>query len=154
MPGTIHACAYNVIEYIDYACIYKFSAKVQGAMSVKGSDFKSEWRELQARHARVTEALERELQRKHRLSVAELDALQCLAANEMQSCRLQQLTDDVHMSQSALSRLIGRLETEGLVERRSCSEDRRGIFAVITEAGLERLAEAEPTQAEILSRTL
>lgn len=123
-------------------------------MSVKGSTLVGEWRELQARHARVTAALERELQRRHRLSVTELEALQCLAQTEQHSCRLQELVGDVHMSQSALSRLIGRLEDEGLVERKSCTEDRRGIFAVITEAGLARIAEAEPTQHEILSQTL
>ena len=123
-------------------------------MSVTGSSLAGEWRELQDKHSRVMEALERELQRRHRLSVTEYDALQCLSQNEERACRLQQLTDDVHMSQSAGSRLIGRLEEEGLVERQTCTEDRRGIFAVITEAGLARLAEAEPTHQEILSRTL
>lgn len=120
----------------------------------KGSPLVGEWRELMSRYARVTEALERELQRRHRLSVTELEALQCLASNDQHSCRLQQLTDDVHMSQSALSRLIGRLEDEGLVKRETCTEDRRGIYAVITEEGLKRLAEAEPTQQEVLSKTL
>src|SRR6476661_8566382 len=85
----------------------------------------SEWRDLMARHARVTAELERELQRRHGLGVTEFEALQRLAEDHADGCRLQQLVDDVHMSQSALSRLIGRLADEGLVERRSCSEDRR-----------------------------
>ena len=114
----------------------------------------SEWRELLARHARVTAELERELQRHHRLSVTELEALQRLAEDHADGCRLQTLVDDVHMSQSALSRLIGRLTDEGLVERRTCAEDRRGVYAAITEAGRARLAEAEPTQRAVLSRTL
>ncbi|XAY03825.1 hypothetical protein DSM112329_00648 [Paraconexibacter sp. AEG42_29] len=113
-----------------------------------------EWRELLARHARVNEALERELERHHRLSVTEFEALQHLAENDVDGCRLQQLVDDVHMSQSALSRLIGRLTDEGLVERRSCTSDRRGIFAVITDAGRQRLAEAKPTHEAVLERTL
>ena len=58
------------------------------------------------------------------------------------------------MSQSALSRLVSRLTDEGLVERRTCSFDRRGIYACITDAGRQRLAEALPTQAEVLGRTL
>ena len=113
-----------------------------------------EWRELLARHARVTEALERELQRKHGLSVTELEALQRLAESDARGCRLQQLVGDVHMSQSALSRLVGRLADEGLVERRQCAEDRRGVYASLTEAGRERLAEAEPTQRAVLEQTL
>ena len=103
---------------------------------------------------RVTEALERELQRKHGLSVTELEALQRLAEGDAHGCRLQQLVGDVHMSQSALSRLVGRLADEGLVERRQCSEDRRGVYASLTEAGRERLAEAEPTQRAVLEQTL
>jgi DNA-binding MarR family transcriptional regulator len=123
-------------------------------MSTTGSPLVGEWRELMARHARVTEALERELQRKHGLSVTEFEALQRLAEEDHQGCRLQQLVDNVHMSQSALSRLISRLTDEGLVERRHCSEDRRGVYASLTDAGRKRLAEAEPTHVEVLGRTL
>lgn len=113
-----------------------------------------EWRELIARHARVNAALERELQRDHRLSVTEFEALSHLADNDADGCRLQQLVDDVHMSQSALSRLISRLHDEGLVDRRTCSDDRRGIYACITDAGRKRFEEAQATQAEVLARTL
>lgn len=114
----------------------------------------SEWRDLLARHARVNAELERELQRRHGLGVTEFEALQRLAEDHADGCRLQQLVEDVHMSQSALSRLIGRLTDEGLVERRSCAEDRRGVYACITDAGRARLAEAEPTQRDVLARTL
>ena len=50
--------------------------------------------------------------------------------------RAQELADAVHLSQSALSRLIDRLEKHGLVERSLCGEDRRGIYVNLTEAGL------------------
>jgi DNA-binding MarR family transcriptional regulator len=118
------------------------------------SSIVDEWRQLLARHARVTEALERELQRRHGLSVTEFEALQRLAESDAHGCRLQQLVDNVHVSQSALSRLVGRLVEEGLVERRQCSEDRRGVYAALTAAGRERLAEAEPTQRAVLEQTL
>ena len=123
-------------------------------MADTGPQLIDEWRDLLARHARVNAALERDLQRHHRLSVTELEALQRLQEKHVDGCRLQQLVEDVHMSQSALSRLVSRLEEEGLVERRSCSEDRRGIFACITDAGRARVREAEATQREVLARTL
>jgi len=123
-------------------------------MATQNSSLVDEWRELLTRHARVNEALERDLQRKHGLSVTEFEALQRLADKSDDGCRLQQLVEDVHMSQSALSRLISRLTDEGLVERRGCSADRRGFYACITEEGRQRLAEAEPTQHDVLSRTL
>jgi DNA-binding MarR family transcriptional regulator len=123
-------------------------------MSSTGPQLIDEWRELLARHARVNAALERDLQRHHRLSVTELEALQRLQENDVDGCRLQKLVEDVHMSQSALSRLVSRLEEEGLVSRRSCAEDRRGTYACITDAGRARVREAEATQREVLARTL
>lgn len=114
----------------------------------------AQWRELSLRHARVSEALERELQRKHDLSATELDALQSLSDFEKHGCRLQELVECVHMSQSAMSRLVSRLEAQGLVERRSCASDRRGIFAQLTPAGRKRLAEARPTQRRVLADLL
>src|SRR3712207_2616234 len=105
-------------------------------------------------HARVNEALERELQARHGLSVTEFEALQRMAEKTADGCRLQELVDDVHMSQSALSRLISRLEDRGLVHRNPCATDRRGMFACITDAGRDVVAQAEPTQAEVLARVL
>lgn len=119
----------------------------QGAME-------QQWREMSLRHARISEALERELQRRHDLSVTELDALQRLADYEQHGCRLQELVDCVPMSQSALSRLVSRLEAQGLVERRSCDTDRRGIFAQLTDDGRARLAEARPTKLRVLAEQL
>ena len=147
----MHAHAMLPHALIAHACVF---AMMRDAMETTASMLQLQWRELLARHARVNEALERELQRNHRLSVTEFEALQHLAESDANGCRLQQLVADVHMSQSALSRLIGRLADEGLVERRTCTDDRRGIFAVITDAGRDRLAEAVPTQHDVLSRTL
>lgn len=114
-----------------------------------------QWRELFIRHARVTEALERELQRAHNLSVTEMEALQRMAEHENDNgCRLQQLTEDVHMSQSALSRLVSRLEAQGLVCRTTCTDDRRGIFAKLTPEGEQRLADARPTKTRVLTEHL
>ena len=69
-----------------------------------------------------------------------------LAEPDKDQRRMQELADSVHLSQSALSRLIGRLESEGLVPAAICSEDRRGIFACLTDAGRARYEAARPTQ--------
>lgn len=118
------------------------------------SDLVTAWRELSGRHAAVAEALERELQRRHGLSRSEFEVLDRLADADRQHCRIQELADEVHLSQSALSRLVSRLEGEGLVERSACVVDRRGIYACLTPAGLQRVLEARPTQDEILERHL
>jgi DNA-binding MarR family transcriptional regulator len=53
-----------------------------------------------------------------------------------------------------LSRLIGRLEQHGLVERCLCDLDRRGIYVTLTDDGRRRHAEALPTQRAVLAATL
>src|SRR5215831_5663975 len=80
----------------------------------------SAWRALAARHAAVSAALERELGDRHGLGVSEFEVLERLAENAEHKFRVQELAEAVHLSQSALSRLIGRLEQHGLVERSLC----------------------------------
>ena len=114
----------------------------------------SAWRALSARHAAVCSALERELGERHGLGVSDFEVLERLAESVDHQFRAQELADAVHLSQSALSRLISRLEKTGLVERCLCGEDRRGIYVILTPAGLRRHAEAAPVHREVLARTL
>jgi DNA-binding MarR family transcriptional regulator len=114
------------------------------------SQLVEQWRELLDRHARVTAALEKVLQDRHQLGVSEFEVLERLAACDKEQGRMQTLADAVHLSQSALSRLIGRLEADGLVVRTMCSDDRRGIFACLTAEGRTRYESARPTQRQLL----
>jgi DNA-binding MarR family transcriptional regulator len=112
------------------------------------------WRELLDRHARVTCALERRLQDEHGLGVSEFEVLDRLATADHEGRRMQHLADAVHLSQSALSRVVGRLEDDGLVTRAICKQDRRGIFACLTDAGRERYEAARPAHREVLADVL
>jgi DNA-binding MarR family transcriptional regulator len=64
---------------------------------------------------------------------------------------MQDLAEAVCLSQSALSRLIGRLEGAGLVCRAMCANDRRGIYAHITDDGQARWEAARPTHLAVLA---
>ena len=87
--------------------------------------------------------------------MSEFEVLEWLAGcGENDQRRMQELAEAVHLSQSALSRLIGRLETEGLVERTICETDRRGIYSRLTDAGRARYEEARPTQRRVLAEVL
>jgi DNA-binding MarR family transcriptional regulator len=112
------------------------------------------WHELLDRHARVQCALERALDDKHGLGVSEFEVLDRLANDADRTCRIQELVGTLHLSQSALSRVVARLEAEGLVERAICAEDRRGIYAQLTPAGRKRHAQALPTQRAVLREHL
>jgi DNA-binding MarR family transcriptional regulator len=122
--------------------------------STKSPDLVAAWRELMSSHARVSEALERELQRRHDLSLSEFEVLQRLAEADDGKRRMQELADEIHLSQSALSRLVGRLEAEELATRAICDHDRRGIWACITPAGRALQRSAEITHREVLAGTL
>jgi DNA-binding MarR family transcriptional regulator len=130
------------------------NASAQGQSASNEQALVASWRELADRHARVTCALERELQDEHGLGVSEFEVLERLAVGDKEQRRMQDLAESVYLSQSALSRLIGRLETEGLVTRAICSEDRRGIFACLTTEGRARYEAARPTQRKVLAESL
>ncbi|HLX51027.1 MAG TPA: MarR family transcriptional regulator [Streptosporangiaceae bacterium] len=112
------------------------------------------WRTLAANHAIITCALDRELGERHGLGVSDFEVLERLAESADHKFRVQELADAVHLSQSALSRLIGRLEQHGLVERCLCDLDRRGIYVTITGEGRRRHAAALPTHRAVLAATL
>src|ERR1700754_1850869 len=112
------------------------------------------WRALAASHAAVCSALERELGERHGLGVSDFEVLERLAERAGNPFRVLEVADAVHLSQSALSRLISRLERTGLVERCLCGEDRRGIYVTLTEAGRLRHDEAAPTHREVITGVL
>jgi DNA-binding MarR family transcriptional regulator len=64
---------------------------------------------------------------------------------EDQRMRMSDLADLVILSRSGLTRLVDRLEREGLLERQSCASDARGSFASLTAAGRRKLAAARAT---------
>ena len=63
---------------------------------------------------------------------------------------MTELAESAHLTQSALSRLVSRLERDGLLTRKTCDNDRRALFVALTDAGRERYAEARPTQRRVL----
>ncbi len=79
------------------------------------------------------------------MTLAEYAALLQLAEAPGRRLRMNQLADGIFLSRSGVTRLIDRLEADGLVERSQCSSDGRGAEAVLTDAGLARLRQASRT---------
>lgn len=127
-------------------------------MAVKTADVRLEerWRDILTVHARTMCEIDRALH-PHGLGASDFEVLDILASEspgEGDQCRVQNLVGRVHLSQSALSRLIGRLEREGLVQRSVCAEDRRGVWVALTRKGRELYAEVLPLQRAVLERML
>lgn len=103
------------------------------------------WRLFLRAHAQLTRALEHELLAEQDLPLASYDVLLQLGEAPGRRLRMTELADRVLLSRSGLTRLVDRLEKDGLVERAACPNDARGTHAVLTEAGLARLRTAAAT---------
>jgi DNA-binding MarR family transcriptional regulator len=103
------------------------------------------WRTLLDAATGVLATLDQELQRAHELSLAEYEVLVVLSGRGDEGVRMQDLAGMLHLSPSGATRRIDSMVRRGLVARRQCPTDRRGSFAVLTEAGSARLHEAAPT---------
>jgi DNA-binding MarR family transcriptional regulator len=109
-----------------------------------------EWRTLLDRHAKVSCALEKSLQGEHGIGLSEFEILDRLVDANTGSYRMSDLTSDIYLSQSALSRAVARLEDDGLVHRSMCSDDRRAIFVCLTDEGRKVHQAARPTHRQVL----
>jgi DNA-binding MarR family transcriptional regulator len=112
------------------------------------SDELGAWRGLLRVHAGMTKALDAELMREHRLPLSSYEVLLYLADSPEGRLRMSELADSVLLSRSGLTRLVDRLERDGLLRRRRCEEDQRGWFAEITDEGRELFERARVTHLD------
>ncbi|MDT5027661.1 MAG: MarR family transcriptional regulator, and catechol-resistance regulon repressor [Micromonosporaceae bacterium] len=90
----------------------------------------------------------------HGLSPAEFEALLRLGRSPGGALRMSDLAAQTQLTTSGITRVVDRLERDGLVERRACPTDRRGLFAHISEAGRSRLDAILPGHVELIERWL
>ena len=102
------------------------------------------WTGFLRAHASIVKELDAELQANHGLPLSSYDVLIQLSLACDGRMQMYKLADAVHLSRSALTRAVDRLEREGLLERCRGTLDPRQVFAAITERGLERLAQTTP----------
>jgi len=103
------------------------------------------WRGLLRVHAALAKALDADLEREHGLPLSSYEVLMVLHDAEDRRMRMCDLATSVLLSRSGLTRLVDRLERDGLVVRVACPGDARGAFAKLTPAGREKLAAARGT---------
>nr|WP_043619692.1 MarR family transcriptional regulator [Nonomuraea candida] len=78
------------------------------------------------------------------LSEVDFETVIRLARSPRQRLRMSDLAAQTQLSTSGVTRVVDRLEREGLVRREACASDRRASYAVLTDAGRERLASVLP----------
>jgi DNA-binding MarR family transcriptional regulator len=109
------------------------------------------WQAFLRASIRLMERLDAELEG-HGISLADYEILVHLSAEPAGELRMTELAARTLVSRSGLTRRLDRLVDSGLVERRSCPTDRRGVLAVLTESGRARLEQSAPTHVEGVRR--
>jgi DNA-binding MarR family transcriptional regulator len=103
------------------------------------------WRGMLRVHAALAKALDAQLDAAHGLQLSSYEVLMYLADAEDERMRMCDLASSILLSRSGLTRLVDRLQREGLLERVACNDDARGSFAKLTPAGREKLRAARAT---------
>jgi len=112
------------------------------------------WRGLMTTDRLLFEQLGRELNRESGLSMADYEVMVRLSEADGRRLRMSDLAAAALSSKSRLSHQITRMEEAGWVRRESCPSDRRGAFAVLTDAGYAALVDAAPGHVESVRRNL
>src|SRR4030088_3609422 len=108
------------------------------------------WRGLLRASGCLAKRLDAELERAHRLPMTSYEVLNHLQDASAERMRMCDLADQAQLSRSGLTRLVDRLERDGLLERCSCEHDARGSYACLTGAGRERLQAARVTHLAVV----
>jgi len=115
--------------------------------STPDSDHLTAWRLFITAQARLLERIDHELAAAGCISLAWYDVLIELVEAPDHRLRMSDLAARVVLSRSTLTRLVDRLEAEGLLLRQRSTSDRRGAYAVLNEAGMAAIRTAWPIYA-------
>jgi DNA-binding MarR family transcriptional regulator len=110
------------------------------------------WAGFWQSHAALARELDADLRTAHGLPLTDFEILLGLANRPCEGMRMTALADTVLLSPSGLSRAVERLEARGLVQRISCTEDRRGAYAALTASGNDLVRTAGATHSARIRR--
>lgn len=112
------------------------------------------WRAYILATLHVDRELDRQLQRDADMPVALYAVLVALSESPDRRMRMRELADALSSSQSRMTHAVASLERRGWVQREECETDRRGQFAVLTDAGQRALEAAAPGHVEAVRSTI
>src|SRR4051794_26204558 len=110
------------------------------------------WRGFLRTHSHLIKRLEQDLQAQHKIPLGSYDVLVQLAEAPGHRLRMSELAEAVLLSRSGLSRLVDRLQKDGLVLREPDPCDARGLFTVLTDKGRDTLRDAAQVHLSGIAR--
>lgn len=120
------------------------------------SNLTQEWLNRTREQKKNLELLETRLIEKSNITLNEYYVLYFLNISEEKEMRLNDLQLEIGLSQSAMSRMISRMENKNcsLIERHCCMTDRRGIYIGITKSGYLKLKSSQKIVDSIVRKFL
>lgn len=113
-----------------------------------------QWFDFNRRQVELEAILEQTIaeQSQQSLTLKEFYLLHFLNQAQEKSLRQIDLPDKLHLSPSAVSRMVARLEAKncGLLSRRCCDQDKRASFICLTKEGQTTLAYLQKAVEESL----
>jgi DNA-binding MarR family transcriptional regulator len=106
------------------------------------------WRAMLNTHAVLTDQIDHELAAAKVLPLSWYDVLLALYEAPERRLRMHEIASAIVLSRSGLTRLVDRLEAEGLLFRERSGTDRRGAYAVLTDKGLVALRQTWPVYSK------
>jgi len=103
------------------------------------------WVRLLRAHSALTRTLSADLVRGHGLTINDYEVLLHLARAPERQLRRVDLVERLLLTASGITRLVDGLERAGYVEKGTCESDARVTYAVLTDEGFAKIAEASET---------
>ncbi len=105
-------------------------------------------------HSALTQELSAQLVEEHDLTMSECEVLLLLSRAPEHAMRRIDLSREVRLSPSGITRMLDRMQKTGLVEKGTCDKDARVSYAVLTEAGMAKLHDAWADHCAAIDRLL
>ena len=150
-PGTWHVDPSH--SEVGFTVRHLMVSKVKGRFAVVSG---TRWLDVEEQRAwrsylRAVRLLDEEMRRgleRHGLSHPEYEILVRLSESPERKARMSELASSVVSSRSRLTHTVARLQQAGLVDRRACADDRRGVECILTDEGFSVLEQAAHTHVE------
>ncbi|MEZ2390312.1 MarR family winged helix-turn-helix transcriptional regulator [bacterium RCC_150] len=122
--------------------------------TTKDRQLVEQWRSIQDAYFRTSCAIDRALEAKFSIGLNEFEILDLVAETSESACRMKELGERTPMTQSAVSKVVDRLEKAGLLTRKSCADDRRSLYLELTDSGRMLHADAAVEHRALLKENL
>lgn len=146
MPGVPPQCWL-------YSCCINYFVKVTPVRWLNDGEQRM-WRGYLDSTRLLMNALDRQLAADAGISLTDYEVLVQLSEAPQRRMRMNELADATMTTRSGATRAIGRLADAGWVRRVECDEDKRGMYAELTDAGAAKLASAGPGHVAAVRRTV